>query len=630
MTESGRTARSQRSDAPRGRRHREVVGPFTPRGDIYEGGEAIAGPIDETCERLSFRSVIGPSERWVLVGLLVVSVASSTTLIVGLLLAARTMDAPVTAATTLGLIVLVAIAFADGMRLIQTLGLGVFAIAMHDPVPMRPVAGMRVAVITTIVPSVEPIELVARTLSAMRSLDHDGLLDVWILDEGDSPIVRACADQLGVRYFTRARCPEYNTSAGIFRAGTKAGNHNAWRIEHGGDYDVVAQVDPDHVPRRSFLHRTLGYFRDPDVAFVVAPQVYGNAFESWVARAASAQGYVFAGVVQRGGNAFATPLLIGTNHVYRVEAWEQIGGYQDSLIEDHLTGMVVEGTVNPATGRNWKGVYTPDILAVGEGPATWADFFRQQQRWSAGVWAIVMNRRSRAPIRLARRQRAAYAFLQSFYPTIGVSWLVGLMATLVYLSGIGSPSSSSVILLVPCAWVGSVVSWFALFTWLRKWNLQPHERRETVLRSWAVTLFTAPVYAGAALHTLSRRRTSYHVTGKGALRRTDKASTFAAHLLTAAVLALVLVAGIVFEVATPAAILWSLAGFAVCITPPAMAVVAAMVRRGGVLALRRSRDLPRRTHRWRRSSHQELPPLALPEAAAMQGRSRRSDNRPHP
>ena len=416
---------------------------MTASGDRYVGGEDIAGSIDQDCESLSFRSVINARDRWVLVALLTFSLASATTLIAALLLTARSVDGLATARTTLGVIVLIAIGIADGLRLIQTLGLGVFALAMRDPVPMRPLAGARVAILTTIVPSVEPIELVVRTLSAMRSLDYDGVLDAWILDEEDSPVVRAQAERLGVRYFTRAHRPKYNTAAGTFRAGTKAGNHNAWRVEHGSDYDVVAQVDPDHVPRRSFLQRTLGYFRDPDVAFVVAPQVYGNAFESWVARAAAAQGYVFAGVVQRGGNAFAAPLLIGTNHVYRVDAWEQIGGYQDSLIEDHLTGMVVEGTPNPVTGGKWKGVYTPDILAVGEGPATWADFFRQQQRWSAGVWAIVMNRRSRAHLRLDGRQRLAYVFLQSFYPTIGASWLVGLAATVVYLSGIGSASASN-------------------------------------------------------------------------------------------------------------------------------------------------------------------------------------------
>src|SRR5262249_57729737 len=112
---------------------------------------------------------------------------------------------------------------------------------------------------------------------------------------------------------------------------------------------------------------------DPDVAFVVAPQVYGNMYDNWIAHGASQQQYLFSGVVERGGNGLNAPLLIGTNHLYRPCAWAQIGGYQDSIIEDHLTSMTVQGTTNPATGRRWKGGYTPDVVAAGGGPTPWAE-----------------------------------------------------------------------------------------------------------------------------------------------------------------------------------------------------------------------------------------------------------------
>ena len=125
------------------------------------------------------------------------------------------------------------------------------------------------------------------------------------------------AARLGVKHFSRKGRPEYNQQSGQFRAKTKSGNHNSWRAEHEHDYDVVAQMDPDHVPLPSFLERTLGYFRDPDVAFVVAPQVYGNMYDNWVAHGASGA----AVPVQRLSSGAATgsdaPLLIGTNHLYR-------------------------------------------------------------------------------------------------------------------------------------------------------------------------------------------------------------------------------------------------------------------------------------------------------------------------
>src|SRR6266852_4564844 len=64
---------------------------------------------------------------------------------------------------------------------------------------------------------------------------------------------------------------------------------------------------------------------------------------------------------------------------HRVSCFKQVGGYQDSVIEDHLTAMAVYSAVNPVTGNRWSGVYTPDVLAIGEGPTTFTDFFNQQK-----------------------------------------------------------------------------------------------------------------------------------------------------------------------------------------------------------------------------------------------------------
>src|SRR6185436_15830178 len=55
----------------------------------------------------------------------------------------------------------------------------------RDPVPVAPEKGTRVAFLTTIVPSVEPLETVQPTLEAAKHIRHDGPFDVWLLDEGD-------------------------------------------------------------------------------------------------------------------------------------------------------------------------------------------------------------------------------------------------------------------------------------------------------------------------------------------------------------------------------------------------------------------------------------------------------------
>jgi cellulose synthase (UDP-forming) len=436
---------------------------------------------------------------------------------------------------TVARLAFVAIVGVELIRLLQNFAVWVFAFNAKDPVPMDPPIGLRVALLTTIVPSKEPIEVVARTLRRMKDIVYCGEVDVWILDEGDDPDVKAMCRELGVNHFTRKGRPEYNTESGEFRARSKSGNHNSWRAEHELEYDVVAQMDPDHVPMPNFLERTLGYFRDPDIAFVVAPQVYGNMYENWVSHGASVQQYLFSGVVERGGNGLDAPLLIGTNHLYRPAAWRQIGGYQDSIIEDHLTSMRVQAADNPETGHRWKGVYTPDVVAIGEGPTSWADYFNQQKRWAYGIWEILINRSRGMPRGLKMRQRTLYGLVQFYYPSVAISLVLGNLATAMYMffgAGAVRGTTASTWLAL---WSASLGSWFLLWFFLRRYNIAEHEREEVGMLGMALALFAGPVYLSAAINAVLRRPLVYVVTAKGNLRTTESLRTFRLHLLWALV-----------------------------------------------------------------------------------------------
>jgi len=477
-----------------------------------------------------------------------------------------------------GTAALLAIVVIELVRLVQVGSLWVFALNARDPVPMRAAGGLRVALVTTIVPSCEPVALVARTLAAMRCVDYPGgTVDVWILDEGDDPQVQAVARRLGVRHFSRRGKPECNTASGPFRARTKAGNHNAWLAAHGRVYDVVAQLDPDHVPGRHLLERTLGYFRDPDVAFVVAPQVYGNAHAGLVRHGAAAQAFLFHGVIQRGCNGLGAPLLIGTNHVYRTEAMVSIGGYQDSIIEDHLTSMTLHATVNPRTARRWKGIYTPDVLAVGQAPATWGDFFTQQQRWAYGAAEIALRHSWRLRRKLARPQRVAYALLQSFYPGVALTWVLGTGVTIGYLTHASTPphfEAGSWGLL----WTASVATTLALLLWLRRLNLAPYERRELGGTAILATLCAGPIYVAAVTSAALGRPLAYRVTPKGSASRSDRLGTFRRHLVWLAVVMAALMFNVLAGTDRLVPCFWALVTIGALAMPPAMHV-ARMLRR---------------------------------------------------
>ncbi len=505
----------------------------------------LTGAVLPTGPAVQYRDALTRRQRWGVTALGWAHILL-TLVLTGYLLAPAHLpwlspNPAIAVATIAGLVIMVALQLVSALR---TWTITYHAGRARDPIPMVPRPGLRVAVLTTIVPGKEPLELVMATVRAMQRIRHDGPLDVWLLDEGDDPVVRRRCEELGVRHFSRKGRPEWNQPSGPFRARTKHGNHNSWRADHELDYDVVAQMDPDHVPFPNFLERTLGYFTDPDVAFVVAPQVYGNLQESFVARGAAQLAYLFHGIIQRGGNGHAAPLLIGTNHLYRPTAFHQIGGYQDCIIEDHLTSMAIYAAVNEATGRTWKGVYTPDILAVGEGPATYSDFFSQQKRWAYGIWEIA---RQHSPLlfprMLTRQQRISFFALQSHYPTTAMAWVGGITLTMLYLLA-GVTVTHLPLLEWTVLFGANLVLGLVFFLGMRRFNLVEHERRSWGLAGLALDLLTAPVYVAAAAAQLAGRPLQYVVTAKGSAATGDSWRTFRSHLFWLTVAAASVLAGL--------------------------------------------------------------------------------------
>ncbi|PSK62815.1 Cellulose synthase catalytic subunit [Micromonospora sp. MH33] len=539
---------------------------------------ATAGPLvapRRPDAAVEFRPVGSTAARLVLT-LLVLLNSAAGLLFVGWLLLPQHVPGPgvvgpggwPTLAARLGFCVVVGV---ELIRLAQNVVVWVFAFHARDPVPVDPPVGLRVALLTTIVPSKEPLDVAERTLRRLRQIVYCGQVDVWILDEGNDPAVREMAARLGVHHFSRKGRPEYNQPGGEFRARTKSGNHNAWRAEHEDRYDVVANVDPDHVPLPNFLERTLGYFRDPDVAFVVTPQVYGNMHQNFVAHGASVQQYLYNGLIARGGNGLDAPLLTGTGHLYRPSAWRTIGGYQDSIIEDHLTSIRIHAAVNPDTGNQWKGVYTPDVVAIGEGPTSWADYFNQQKRWAAGICEILVRPELRAPRELRSRRRWQYRLLQFYYPSVAVSLLLGNLATAMYLlTGVSTAQLDVTVWSV--LWGSTLGTWFLLWLWLRRFNIAPHEREEIGLVGMALALFAGPIYVAAGVGALLRRKLGFVVTAKGTLRTIESLGTFRLHLCWAAVAAGLLGASFALHNDYPLLRVWPVLTVLTGLGPPLIAL----------------------------------------------------------
>jgi cellulose synthase/poly-beta-1,6-N-acetylglucosamine synthase-like glycosyltransferase len=457
------------------------------------------------------------------------------------------------------------VALIESLRLLSSFILSWSAWRAKDPIPVTPPKGLRVAFTTTIVPSKEPLAMVERTLRAALEIKYERL-DVWLLDEGDDPEVKAMCQRLGVHHFSRKGVEKWNQPSGPNKAKTKHGNHNAWLDAHGDEYDIEISVDPDHVPLPNMAERLLGYFRDPDVAFVVGPQVYGN-YQGFLTKAAESQAYLFQSVIQRAANRHECGMFVGTNHAYRISAWQEMGGFEDSITEDIATSLKVHGSRNPVTGRRWKSVYTPDVVSVGEGPATWTDYFTQQMRWSRGADEMVVTGLWRRLKPLSWGRRMHYLLILAYYPSVAIAWMLGMTLTALYVL----LGASGIAIHIP-AWAAMygdlILVQLSLYFWLRRLNVSPHEEDGTTgIHGMIISVLSTPIYVTALVGAVLRRKLAFVVTPKGQSVSADTIWTFRRHLQWGLFGAFSATLAVVLHRQQTASLAWAVLSLVVCLTP---------------------------------------------------------------
>ncbi|GGX86837.1 glycosyltransferase family 2 protein [Streptomyces anandii] len=457
----------------------------------------------------------------------------------------------------LDVVMLVSIGLIEFFRFLNVLSNAHATLVARDPVPVVPETGTKVAFLTTYVPGKEPLEMVTRTLEAAVRLRHRGLLHVWLLDEGDDEEVKAVCARLGVHHFTRKGVERWNRPAGPHRARTKHGNYNAWLQAHGDAYDFFASVDTDHVPLPNYLERMLGYFRDPDVGFVVGPQVYGN-YDTFVTKAAESQQFLFHALVQRAGNRYGAPMFVGTSNAVRIRAIRQIGGLYDSITEDMATGFEMHRAKNPATGRRWRSVYTPDVLAVGEGPAAWTDFFTQQLRWSRGTYETILKQYWKGFGSLPPGRLLNYTMMIIFYPMSALNWILAALSCALFL-GLGASGVN----IDPTVWLmlygNASALQIGLYVWNRRHNVSPHEPEGSGgVAGMVMSALSAPIYARSLMDAVLRRRSRFVVTPKGESASPDTLfGTFRVHWFFVVVFGGSIAAGLLLGHAHPAMLVWA-------------------------------------------------------------------------
>lgn len=289
----------------------------------------------------------------------------------------------------------------------------IFLGAKRSIAPVPAAGKYRVAMIVTKTPS-EPLALLQRTLRAMLAQDYPH--DTWLADEDPSDLTRAWCKANGVRISSRKGVEDYHRPTWPRRTRCKEGNL-AYFYDHWGyeNYDIVAQLDADHVPQPNYLKEALRPFADPAVGYVSAPSICSsNAPKSWAARARMESEAAFHGVFQSGYTGALAPMCIGSHYIVRTAALRDVGGLGPELAEDHSTSMLMNA-------GGWRGVHAMDAIAYGDGPDTLADMITQEFQWSRSLVALLLTYTPRYLGRLPWRLRFQFVFCQALYPMIALS-----------------------------------------------------------------------------------------------------------------------------------------------------------------------------------------------------------------
>jgi len=377
-------------------------------------------------------------------------------------------------------------------------------------------AGSRVTFATTFVPGAEGIEVLERTVVAMR--DQAGYPhDVWVLDEGDATEVKALCARVGVHHFSRKGIAPYQAPIWPFKARTKAGNYNAWLDwlqSQGIGYDILLQMDTDHVPQPGYMMEMLRPFADPAVAYVAAPSITsGNRDDSWAVAARYEVEATLHGALQMGYNSGYAPLIIGSHAAFRVAALERIGGFQHTLAEDHHNTLRLN-----AAGMG--GVFSPDAIAIGDGATCFADAMVQEYQWARALTQVLLTFFPKDGRTLRPRLWAQFVFAETWYPLFALTQLIGWLSPIVALLT-GRPlvrvdyfQFLGMQLPVTLSCLG-IVWWVKRRGWLRP--------QESALLSWRSALlmlarwpFVLLAVAEAVLGWATKRDFPFRVTPKGA------------------------------------------------------------------------------------------------------------------
>ncbi len=264
----------------------------------------------------------------------------------------------------------------------------------------------------------EGTDILYRTVVGCQAMDYPRKT-IHVLDDGNRTEVAALCQRLGVLYHAR---PD--------NRGAKAGNLNHALSRTKGE--LVATFDADHVPVRTFLTQTVGFFRDEKVAQVQTAHHFYNPdlfqdrlkIRDYIANEQD----MFYHVVQPGRDASNSSFFCGSGAVLRRSALAVIGGFPTTTVtEDLHTTMLLHS-------HGYRSVYVNKNLSAGLAPESYEGYLTQRRRWARGTLQVMLSQRGLLLGGLSLMQRINY-LATLWYWLYGFPRVIYLVAPLFFLLG---------------------------------------------------------------------------------------------------------------------------------------------------------------------------------------------------
>ncbi|MBV7407095.1 UDP-forming cellulose synthase catalytic subunit [Enterobacter sp. ENT03] len=265
----------------------------------------------------------------------------------------------------------------------------------------------------------EDLNVVKNTIYASLGIDWPkDKLTIWILDDGGRETFRQFAETVGVKYIARTTHEH-----------AKAGNiNNALKYAKG---EFVSIFDCDHVPTRSFLQMTMGWFlKEKELAMMQTPHHFfsPDPFERNLGRFRKTpnEGTLFYGLVQDGNDMWDATFFCGSCAVIRRAPLDEIGGIAvETVTEDAHTSLRLHRL-------GYSSAYMRIPQAAGLATESLSAHIGQRIRWARGMVQIFRLDNPLFGKGLKLPQRLCYVNAM-FHFLSGIPRLVFLTAPLAFL-----------------------------------------------------------------------------------------------------------------------------------------------------------------------------------------------------